>query len=410
MHFYPNSNSEPLREFNSCHAPSGGSVKPGTFAQKGSAGCASSSPPAHEPHTSSLSTGDVVSSEPVEEGGANVALFVEVETAGGETVKAIYKPEIGEVWRGKFTNGDINRYLNNKGLSLAEREAIAYELDQLAGTDVVPETALRTHVDVEVDMTDSDDNYDLDDLQQQYDKWKEKHFDDVYEKVGDEMNDKREEEKRDYVDAEAEHGVDRDDAAEQWEADNEDWIGDHSGTEAQLLDKHTPSFTQWRIDNDFGGTGGRQTNDEAPHPNGGSLQRFIHDTSYDSLSPDATFRLGALDYLIGTMDRHPGNLLVGAQGKAYAIDNGYSLPDGPATFRSPAGSDLAYGSGNQMPEPLRAALHARVSTIDWPTFFGKHPAMNRKEQEWLLRRATALTLALETPGGLAELWANSRRM
>ena len=59
-------------------------------------------------------------------------------TADGRKATGVWKPVSGE----KFTG--VRRTITNKTLTLAEREELAWKVDQALGTDIVPETVFRT--------------------------------------------------------------------------------------------------------------------------------------------------------------------------------------------------------------------------------------------------------------------------
>lgn len=215
----PDSNSEDsapnrLREFNPCHEP-GGSAKGGQFAPKGTGDCEGGAAPA-APESSGKTAAAVADFEseggaipPTEPtplpksltdnhtlkvlregeitgahdlgGGINVTAQLDLEDPDGsdDNLSAVFKPENGERWNG------VRNTVRNREFSLAEREAAAYEVDQLLGTNLVPETILRD--DVETDIEANDSGYSNDELQDMYREYREEQLDRVGEQVGDQM-------------------------------------------------------------------------------------------------------------------------------------------------------------------------------------------------------------------------------
>lgn len=487
-----------LQEFNSNHEPAGTSIG-GRFAR--SNGSDVKALPAWTPQTLDvLREGSVTGSDNISDG-ANTSMAVDLQLEGGATVKALYKPEVGETWHSSFTNPDINKLdVNGRDLSLAEREAMAYEVDQLLGTNMVPETILRTELDG-VDISDSSEDgsgYDSEEIRQQYEDWKDQNMDRAYEVVGDQMasrfNDARDEHLADverrfdemvdlwnevvdehpevdntagkygldadkapllpmgslaprqraglvldplhviedaqvdvtskftaeerakvkaeleqaYVHGGYEHLGDLDPSRARSLLDRDQWMEDHADSEARLLDSAVMSFDAWKQDKGYdsgngGGGSGRPRNDEAPHPHGGSLQRWAEST-YGNLTPESSFELAALDYALGSLDRHRGNLLFApGTGRPIAIDNGYSMPSVPSQLRTPA---FSYVKSEVAPErfnAVRAQLASRLANTDWDGFIKKHPAMHADQIKLFKDRIAALRKAMASPTGFATL-------
>lgn len=489
-----------------------GSPEGGQFTSGGPSAAPSVAPPSGEVATTpsveatpsgetdsklvTLKTGDVVDSEELG-GGSNVTMLVDLKN-GGE-VKAVYKPEVGELWDGSFANYEISDAITNKEFSLAEREAAAYDADQILGTNLVPETVLRETLDVDTPNVES--GYDSAVAREEYDQYasraRERGYDVVAEAMGEkfveaqneyvsdvenrvtEMQDiwnnlvdqlpedtknygteidqhpvlpgvdfnvreqgakvvdpyailkeadvdvssKMSGEERGNVEAllrrELEHGYgefgDIDPDVVREGVDRTEWYQAHEDTEAQLLDSQVQSFSAWKQDHGYessSGGGVSVRNFDAPHPNGGSLQRFVADSTYGHLSDDDNTRMAVLDYAIGSMDRHGHNVLFtndessGSSGstKGHAIDNGYSFPNGPALIRSLANPP------SSISESLRQQLFDRLHAANWSLFFEKHSSMDTKERSALLVRVAKLEQALATPTGLKALWTATRRM
>lgn len=486
----PNSYGTPLQEFNSQHEP-GGSAIGGQFAKKSGTADPSHQLPAHE---SSLGSGEVLSSEALG-GGVNVTMLVDIEDSNGETTQAVYKPEVGEVWDGQFANDEITDYVTNRDFSLAEREAAAYEVDQILGTDVVPETVHRAEVE--------EDRYhpDTDAVQEEYAAYREKAQEQAYDAVSEEMQRLYDEAKTEFVqDTERradeitsiwnevveahpesetsmtdiygsgiddhpllqglEHGriskrsgkeadpldiidnanvevtsklthterenvravitrmiteegydtladLDSDAAGEKFD-EYGDWVGDHGDTEGKLIDDQISSFTNWKEQQGYASdnsSGGSRRNDQAPHPKGGSLQRFVK-SGWGSPNQEQHNRLAVLDYAIGTMDRHIGNVILGTDNRVYAIDNGYSFPSfKDARLRAPAKRAL---KETGLPEPQRQSLQGNLSRANWAAFFARHPSMSDNEKDAFMSRIGRLKTALSTPDGLYALWQKTK--
>lgn len=133
---------------------------------------------------STLSSGTPQSATLLGGGHVNTVALVEFE----DGKKGVFKPESGEYRKGGFANGDINRALNNMDLSLAEREVMAYQVDQLLGTDLVPETVYRENVQIDVPEKESEHvAMDSADLRSKYESYREGAIDRAYEAAGEEM-------------------------------------------------------------------------------------------------------------------------------------------------------------------------------------------------------------------------------
>jgi hypothetical protein len=480
------------------HHASKGSAIGGQFIPKGGSGTGASG--------SSLQNGSVEETNPMG-GGVNASLLVTLE----DGTKAIFKPEIGEAWSLDFSNPDINRALTNRQLSLAEREAMAYEVDQALGLGLVPETVHRkTLPGADLEGVESEDDnapvYDRDELEGMYEEYRQDNFERAAEVAGEELSgmyaEAQEEhvqsiknrveeieeiwndlidENPEYDDANAygsrsargEHPplplgsaksfqrgfggeVDPLEVIEETNVDVEsafssnerdiirthlerqlrngaqtlldldedrardhldygDWLEGHSDTENRLIDQHLLSFDDWAAQKGYNVEGGgRQQNREAPHPEGGSLQRFVDDLSeYGDIdsNPEAMAKFAVLDFAIGSMDRHGGNIMFsGDDGDPIAIDNGYSMPDRKVTFRSvPVRMWLRQGQG-EVPEGLRQRLLGRLTSTSWDTFTKAHPSMSKGEEGAFLRRIEDLRRALKTPEGLRDLWEQQELM
>jgi len=97
-----------------------------------------------------LKTANVVSSKPLSPGEhANDAYRVRLDDPAHS--KAVLKPNSGEYLPRedgdrRFGNGDIDRCLTNKQLSLGEREAMAYEFSEAAKLEFTPKTVYREEI------------------------------------------------------------------------------------------------------------------------------------------------------------------------------------------------------------------------------------------------------------------------
>ena len=442
-------------------------------------------------------------------GSANAAYLVEME----DGTKAVFKPKSGETFHGSFTNYEISEVITNQDFSLAEREAMASEVSfGLGFGELVPETVLREHLNVDGDVQSDDDDeggggYDEDYVRELYDEYKEKAQDRIMEAVGDDMGDLYREAQNEHlgdinnradeaaeiwndlvekefpdtadVDAQREHpalpmgsqqpferrapvvldplelldeaeidvtatmteaeednlravmrkhlqdgaselgDVDEDAAREHLQYDK--WIEDHADTEARLYDEKFQSFDSWRHDHGYDsdeGGGSRQAAPSGP----GSLQRFVKGESYGDPSHEDRTKMAVLDYVLGSMDRHGGNLLYTENDTPAAIDNGYSMP-GPEgapddfTFRSGIVRNwITYEGGT--PESASRTLSTKVrqpmldalNTTDWTAMADRHPNMSTEERAAFLGRVDKMKVALTTPGGLWTLWKSRRLM
>lgn len=209
------------------------------------------------------------------------------------------------------------------------------------------------------------------------------------------------------------------DAAEK-DLDRDNWYEEHQDTEMRLLDsaveKNIQTFDSWRHDQGYnsgsgGGGGGETRNHDAPHPNGGSLQDWIKGEDYpnDEVSFEDKTKMAVLDYALGTMDRHGGNLMFDSPdgNTPVAIDNGYSMPSSnDATFRSEIVQDWMNNESqhDDLSEAQRQPLLDALNTTDWKALIDRHPNMSRGEREAFEDRLDTLRQALTRPDGLAEAW------
>lgn len=210
--------------------------------------------------------------------------------------------------------------------------------------------------------------------------------------------------------------VDEDAARE--DLDRDQWIEDHADTEQRLVESKMQSFDSWRKSHGFdsdasggydGGGSGEDRNPDAPHPQGGSFQHYHSNADgWGDISGDNGAKLAVLDYVIGTMDRHPGNLLFD-NGNPVAIDNGYSMPgsngDDNFKFRSHGVADWV-GQGGDPSDELREELRATMDKTNWEALVDRHPGMDAKERKAFLGRVATMQIALQTQEGLRNLWAN----
>lgn len=260
----------------------------------------------------SMRTGNIADSEEINPGThANETYKVTLEDG---TVAAL-KAESGERWAAAFWNDDISNYVINRDLSLGEREAIAFEVSEALGLDLVPETVLREHIDV--------------------------------------------------------------------------------------VSTGQP-FEGVNI-----------MNDEAPHPHGGSLTKWVPgiDSDGQKATPQEIRRLAVLDYAMGQMDRHPNNVSFDANGKLLAMDNGYSLPapiygHDEFTFRSATTRTWRESASDDFPEDERKQMADALDRTDWTAFADRHSGMSSREREAFLGRIENLKEAMKTTTGLKELWKN----
>ena len=201
-----------------------------------------------------------------------------------------------------------------------------------------------------------------------------------------------------------------------------DWIEGHMDTEMRLLDKHIKSFTAWKEENGYEGRASgisEVRNPNAPHPNGGSIQLWREADGYSSEpNPVSMANLSALDYVIGTMDRHGNNLLF-HDNEPVAIDNGYSMPEpynkGPDAFnfRSEAIDWWRrYGerqSSDVLTPDYRDHLSKRLSQQESiKALLDRHPGMNAAERKAFLGRVERLKGALTTQEGFNHLMRSIR--
>ena len=213
--------------------------------------------------------------------------------------------------------------------------------------------------------------------------------------------------------------VDEDVAKSHLERD--DFIEAHADTENRLLESKIKTFTEWRqqagFHSDEGGGGGGAKNPDAPHPRGGSLQLWHDDMEehgYTQMPEADGARMAVLDYVIGSMDRHPSNLGF-VDGRPLAIDNGYSMPAADGVddfqFRSVAVGDWKNEDhARAIPESIRQPIIDRLDKTDWQALIARHPGMNSAEREALLGRVKRVREALTTEDGLYELWESLRLM
>lgn len=452
-----------------------------------------------------LSTGSVDEVKKKFDGGVNTSILVEMSDPNH--TRAVFKPEVGELWGHGFTNSDIDQYITNKDFSLAEREAMASEVSDALGFTLVPETVHRTSlegVDPSEYGGDGGSGYDSYELREMYDDYREKAQEKAQDEVSEEMGKLFAEAQQEHVDdignraeemtdiwnqvvkdypdspygdpeAQREHpalplgskppferrtekdvldpmevldeanvdvtasmndeekkrvedvfrkkldegyqelgDVDEDRAREhlQWD----DWLPLHENTEAKLLDERVKTFESWK--ETFGyrdnASDGPQ-NQDAPHPNGGSLQRFVpHLRGYGDMSHEDATRMAVLDYVIGSMDRHGNNLMFDGD-QPVAIDNGYSMPgsDQPDNFqfRSVAVSEwLSDARHKKVPEPLRQSILNEIDKTNWQSLVDRHPNMSREEREAFLGRVANMKEALSYDEGLSTLWHDQQLM
>jgi hypothetical protein len=251
--------------------------------------------------------------------------------------------------------------------------------------------------------------------------------------VTDSMNEAEENKVRELIRAKLKDGysgfdeVDEDDAEEHLDRDK--FIEDHADTEARIIDsivaKNVQSYTEWRHDHGYNTSGtapsgsgsgsGPDMNPDAPHPQGGSFQHYRSDARKDGyLSASGGAKLAVLDYMIGTMDRHPNNLMYDGT-EPVAIDNGYSMPAVPDgdppdafTFRSHGARDWA--SSGTIPDATRTEILDSMSKTNWQAVMDRHPNMNALERKAFLGRVEKMKTALGTPDGLKNLWSGLNNM
>lgn len=203
--------------------------------------------------------------------------------------------------------------------------------------------------------------------------------------------------------------------------DYDEWVQDHQDTEVNIQDSivrnQMQSYTEWRHSQGYdsnagsGGYGNQDSNDDAPHPNGGSLQQFnTNADSYGSPSHESLTKMAVLDYVIGSMDRHNGNVLY-ENDEVVAIDNGYSMPAADNvddfTFRStPVSQWKKDPKSNNLSDDVRQPILDALEQTDWQALVDRHPSMNAEERESFLGRIQRMKDALATENGLYNLWKN----
>lgn len=201
--------------------------------------------------------------------------------------------------------------------------------------------------------------------------------------------------------------------------DRDRWIEDHADTEGRLMDEEIQTFRAWQEAQGYGQGGERSDgpkNPDAPHPNGGSLQKYVELNTYGALNAEQGAKMAVLDYVIGTMDRHESNIGwhrsggPGTSVQVIAIDNGYSMPGGMPgpdkfTFRSKAVNQWQkrHDSG-EVPEAIRGPILARLKATEWQSLLARHPGMSQDEREAFLGRIENMKEALSYSEGLSELW------
>lgn len=74
-------------------------------------------------------------------GGVNQSRMIEIKDINGVKFQTIFKPIKGETW--KVGNEKLRESIINKDFSYAQREVLAYKIDQSLGFNMVPETRLR---------------------------------------------------------------------------------------------------------------------------------------------------------------------------------------------------------------------------------------------------------------------------
>lgn len=434
---------------------------------------------------------------------ANTAYHVTLDDAN--STESVFKPEVGEAWTGSFTNRDINRLITNRDFSLGEREATAFDVSEAITPGLVPETAHRESLNIDVlpEMEPDNSSPDTDYQRELYSEYRNKAQEKAYDVVGDQMHEL-------YSQAQDEHAKDIENRAEEmadiWNnlvdeypegvtpgslrealrghpvlpmgskqpferkapvegaldplkvldeadvdvaaamtsdeekrveqvlrkhleegyhelgdvdtdaarehLDRDKWMEEHQDTENRLFGSQIQSFTSWQQSQGFtSGGGGGVKNDEAPHPKGGSLQKFVeglHD--YGDLSDKQLHQLAVLDYVIGSLDRHGHNLQFDGNDQPVAIDNGYAFPaiggDDPDgfTFRTTRVKDWLRSGSTNVPESTRTEISNRIEKTDWQALLARHPSMNKKERDALLGRVEKVKNALKTGSGLGLLW------
>lgn len=216
--------------------------------------------------------------------------------------------------------------------------------------------------------------------------------------------------------------VDEDKARDHLEYDK--FIEAHADTEQRLMESKIQSFDSWRAENGYdnqSGGGGGPKNSQAPHPGGGSLQKWVlmADRDGDMSHEDAT-KYAVLDYVLGSMDRH-GNNVVFHGDTPYAIDNGYSMPEPEMnrgtvepdnfTFRSVGVREwMSDARHHEVPESVRQPILDAINRTDWEAMADRHPNMSSGERKAFLGRIERMKEALSYAEGLATLWHDMRLM
>lgn len=193
--------------------------------------------------------------------------------------------------------------------------------------------------------------------------------------------------------------VDEDAAREHLTYDS--FIEDHADTEMRLMDEAMDSFSTWKEKNGYDYAPHQTRNAEGAERRG-SLQRFVEGaTPYGYMDYDNAYPLAVLDYAIGSMDRHAGNLLFN-HGDVVAIDNGYSMPSRPSKFRTAAFSYITSTQLTPRDHDDREALLGRIRATDWDSLIRKYD-MDDDQIRLFKGRLSDLEKALSTPEGLAVL-------
>lgn len=132
----------------------------------------------------------------------------------------------------------------------------------------------------------------------------------------------------------------------------------------------------------------------------GSVQPFVEGSKTDEewtgrpMTDDETFRLAALDWITGSIDRSPWNLVRSADGAPVAIDNGQAFskpmkgetdPFGSERFRSMQALHIEK-AGIKMSETLRSQLEQGLGRTDWKAFADKTTKMDAAERTAFLNR------------------------
>jgi len=194
--------------------------------------------------------------------------------------------------------------------------------------------------------------------------------------------------------------------------DYDQWIQDHADTEGRLYDEKFKSFDSWRHDNGYDSNEGGGGRGSAPGGTG-SLQRYVPGDMYGSPSNDDRARMAVLDYVLGTMDRHGGNLLF-KDDVPVAIDNGYSMPGpdgGPDRFMFRSGIVREWLDRGVLPSSqVRTSTLDAMAVTDWKAMADRHPNMSVDERAAFLGRVENMQQALATPGGLISLWRRQNLM